>query len=76
MVTHIAGTTNVIADAVSCLQIGRFKQLARNAADLPDPSLHGPPSFGQTAHSVPVTRCCSINPPYIPSWGPFIFAIL
>ena len=28
MVTHIAGTTNAIADAISRLQIGRFKQLA------------------------------------------------
>ena len=36
-VTNIAGTTNVIADAISRLQIGRFKQLAPNAADLPDP---------------------------------------
>ena len=36
MVTHIAGTTNVIADALSHSQIGRFKQLAPNAADLPD----------------------------------------
>ena len=37
MVTHIAGTTNVIIDAISRLQIGCFKQLAPNAADLPDP---------------------------------------
>ena len=35
MVTHIAGTTNVIADAISCSQIGHFKQLAPYAADLP-----------------------------------------
>ena len=40
------------------------------------PSLHGPPSFGQIARSVPVTRCCSINPLYVPSWGPFIQYLL
>ena len=37
MTTHIAGTTNAIADALSRLQVGSFKQLAPNAADLPDP---------------------------------------
>ena len=36
MLTHIAGTTNVIADAISRSQIGRFKQLALIAVDLPD----------------------------------------
>ena len=36
MITHISGTTNAIADALSRLHIGRFKQLASNAADLPD----------------------------------------
>ena len=51
MVTHIAGTTNVIADAIFHLQIGRFKQLAPNTPDLQTPSLHGPPSFGQIACS-------------------------
>ena len=45
MVTHIAGSTNVIADAISCLQIGRFKQLAPNAADLPDPIPAWPTQF-------------------------------
>ena len=37
MTTHIAGTTNAIADALSRLQVGSFKQLIPNAADLPDP---------------------------------------
>ena len=31
-------------------------------------SLHGPPSFGQTAHLVPFTRYCSIHPPDILNW--------
>ena len=43
--THIAGTTNVIADALSCSQIGCFKQLAPNAAALPDPILKWPTQF-------------------------------
>ena len=34
MSTHIAGTNNAIADALSRLQFRRFKQLAPNAADL------------------------------------------
>ena len=37
MVTHISGTTNVNVHSISCSQIGRFKQLAPNAAGLPDP---------------------------------------
>ena len=39
------------------------------------PSLHGPPSFGQTVHSVPITRCCSIHPLNIPNWGLLIYAL-
>ena len=35
-VTHIAGTTNIIADALPRSQIGHFKQLAPNAADVPN----------------------------------------
>ena len=72
MVTHIAATTNIFADALSCSQVRRFKQLAPNAADL----MHGLPSFGETAHLIPIIRCCSINLPDLPNWDPFIFAIL
>ena len=45
MVTHIAGTTNVIADAISHLQIGHFKQLTPSVADLPDPMPAWPTQF-------------------------------
>ena len=45
MVTHIAGTTNVIADTISHLRIGCFKQLAPNAANLPDPIPAWPTQF-------------------------------
>ena len=37
LITHIADTDNTIADALSRLQIGRFKQLVLNAVDIPDP---------------------------------------
>ena len=45
MVTHIAGTTNVIADVMSHSQIGRFKQLAPYTADLPGPIPAWPTQF-------------------------------
>ena len=45
MTAHIAGTANAIADALSRLQVGRFKQLAPNAADLPDPIPAWPTQF-------------------------------
>ena len=45
MVTHIAGITNVIVDALSRSQIGCFKQLAPNATDLPDPIPAWPTQF-------------------------------
>ena len=45
MTAHIAGTANAITDALSRLQVGRFKQLAPNAADLPDPIPAWPTQF-------------------------------
>ena len=45
MVTHIAATTNVIADAISHIQIGHFNLLVPNAADLPDPIPAWPTQF-------------------------------
>ena len=37
MITHITGTNNAIADALSRLKFRRFKQLAPNAVELSDP---------------------------------------
>ena len=45
MITHIAGTSNAIADALSRLQMDCFKRLAPNAADLPDAMPAWPTQF-------------------------------
>ena len=45
LITHIAGADNAIADALSRLQIGHFKQLAPNAVNLPDPIPAWPTQF-------------------------------
>jgi len=37
LVTHIAGTNNTIADALSRSQMEHFRQLALNAVHLPNP---------------------------------------
>lgn len=36
IITHIAGANNAIADALSCFQVTRFRQLAPQVAPLPD----------------------------------------
>jgi len=36
LITHIAGTNNVTADALSCSQIWHFRHLALDAAKQPD----------------------------------------
>jgi len=56
MVTHIAGTSRTIANALFHSQMGCFKQLAPNAVHLLDPIPACP-----TAHSVLVTRCLSFT---------------
>ena len=45
MITHIAGTNNQIADALSRFQTIRFKQLAPQAELLPDTILAWPTQF-------------------------------
>ena len=53
MITHIPGTNNQIADALSRFQAAHFRQLALLAEPLPDyhiPSVHGQPSSGQSVH--------------------------
>ena len=42
----------------------------------PFPYLLGQPSFGQIAHSAPVTRCCSIHTPNLPSCTLSLFELL
>ena len=42
MITHIHGTSNLIADALSRFQNFRFHQLAPEAQPLPDPILVWP----------------------------------
>lgn len=45
LITHIAGTSNAIADALSRSQMERFRQLAPSAASLPDPIPAWPTQF-------------------------------
>ena len=58
LITHIAGTSNNIADSLSRLQMRRFRQLAPHVVNLPDVIPAWPTQFWtQCSFNIPYIRC-------------------